>query len=127
MIKTIYFDGNAVMLLDQSRLPGNLTYLKCSSGIQVAEAIKELKVRGAPLIGVAAAFGLAMAVKNYTGPATALDEYFQATKQMLASTRPTAINLFWALARMDKAYQACRHEDPDRIAQILVLGVRKDV
>ncbi len=125
MIKTIYFDGNAVMLLDQSRLPENVIYLKCSSAIQVAEAIKKLKVRGAPLIGVAAAYGLAMAVNNYNGPARALDEHFQATKQLLASTRPTAVNLFWALARMDKAYQACRHEDPDRIAQILVLESEK--
>ncbi len=120
MIKTIYFEENTVMLLDQSQLPEKLAYERCSSSLQVAEAINKLKVRGAPLIGVTAAFGLAMGVNNYSGSAAGLDEYFRETKKLLASTRPTAVNLFWALERMDKIYQANRHEEPDRIAQVLL-------
>ncbi|KUG03070.1 methylthioribose-1-phosphate isomerase [hydrocarbon metagenome] len=120
MIKTIYFEGNTVMLLDQSRLPEALAYERCKSSIQVAEAIKKLKVRGAPLIGVAAAFGLAMEINNYRGPAAGLDEHFRETKKLLASTRPTAVNLFWALERMERTYQANQHEDPIKIAQVLL-------
>ncbi len=125
MIKTIYFDDHAVMLLDQSRLPQILTYERCSNSSQVAEAIQKLKVRGAPLIGVTAAFGLAMAVHNYTGSAAGLDEHFQETKKLLAATRPTAVNLFWALERMDKTYQAHRGQDLASIAQALISEAEK--
>ncbi len=125
MIKTVFFEENAVMLLDQSRLPEKVAYVKCSNSLQVAEAINKLKVRGAPLIGVASAFGLAMAINNYVGPAAGLDEHFQETKKLLASTRPTAVNLFWALERMDKAFQENRHEDPAGIAQALITEAEK--
>ncbi len=125
MIRTVFFEENAVMLLDQSRLPEKLSYMKCSSSLQLAEAINELKVRGAPLIGVAAAFGLAMDMNNYIGPAAELGEYFRETKKLLASTRPTAVNLFWALERMDKVFQENRHEDPAGIARALITEAEK--
>ena len=77
MIKTLFFDDTAVMILDQSRLPNEVEYLRCETVEEVADAIKKLKVRGAPLIGVTAAFGLAMAMANYKGETTGMQDYFQ--------------------------------------------------
>lgn len=119
MIITVYFRDDSVMLLDQSQLPDRLVYEKCDNPAQVADAIIGLKVRGAPLIGVTAAFGLALGIEKYRGSAEQLDQYFQATRKLLASTRPTAVNLFWALERMEKTYITHRHLELDRIAQVL--------
>jgi methylthioribose-1-phosphate isomerase len=125
MIRTVFFEGDAVMLLDQSKLPEKLVYEKCSHIKEITDAIIKLKVRGAPLIGVTAAFGLAMAVKRYSGPAEELDEYFQSVKNMLASTRPTAVNLFWALERMDKTYRLHQQDRPEDIARVLAAEAEK--
>ena len=125
MIKTIYFQDDSVMLLDQSQLPDRLVYEKCNDPAQVADAIIGLKVRGAPLIGVTAAFGLALGIKNYRGPTEQVDQYFQATCKLLASTRPTAVNLFWALERMEKTYMIHRHQELESIAQILMAEADK--
>jgi methylthioribose-1-phosphate isomerase len=76
MIKTIYFENNGIMLLDQGRIPAEVVYERCEDITQVITAIKELKVRGAPLIGVTAAFALAMAIKKYSGSPDELDTYF---------------------------------------------------
>lgn len=107
MIKTLDFDQNIVIILDQSRLPEQVEYIRCEKVEDVAEAIKTLKVRGAPLIGVTAAFGLALAMDAYKGPEESMGEYFSQVKSKLASTRPTAVNLFWALERMEQVF---RHE-----------------
>jgi methylthioribose-1-phosphate isomerase len=104
MIKTLFFDDAAVMILDQSRLPDKVEYLRCETVEEVADSIKKLRVRGAPLIGVTAAFGLAMAMAKYQGEPTDMQDYFQQTRAILASTRPTAVNLFWALERMEKVF-----------------------
>jgi methylthioribose-1-phosphate isomerase len=94
-----------VVLIDQTKLPNKLVYVKCKSYQEVADAIKKLVVRGAPAIGVTAAFGLALAAqqsKAKTLPElmTDLDTAFK----VLRATRPTAVNLFWALERvMSKA------------------------
>lgn len=85
-------DGPAVVLLDQRRLPDEVVHLRCRSVGELAEAIRELAIRGAPAIGVAAAYGLALAAR--TGED--LDE----ASALLASTRPTAVNLRWALEEM---------------------------
>ena len=94
MIKTVYFDNNAVVILDQSQLPEKVVYERCETPEKVADAIRLLKVRGAPLIGVTAAFGLAMAVNTYQGAANQLERYFKDTSKLLASTRPTAVIYF---------------------------------
>ncbi len=125
MIKTIYFQDDSVILLDQSQLPDTLVYQKCNNPAQIADAIIGLKVRGAPLIGVAAAFGLALGIKNYRGPVEGVDQYFEATSKLLASTRPTAVNLFWALKRMEETYRAHQHEGLDRLAQVLSAEAEK--
>ncbi len=125
MIKTVYFEDQSVRILDQSRLPEKLAYAVCHTVEDVAEAIKKLKVRGAPLIGVTAAFGLAMAIGRYSGPREQLNQYFYETKLLLASTRPTAVNLFWALERMDHTYQEASSADKDTIAGLLMAEAEK--
>ena len=105
MIKTLFFDDEAVMILDQSQLPDKVEYLRCETVEEVAEAIKKLKVRGAPLIGVTAAFGLTIAMSAYQGESAAMQSYFEQARATLASTRPTAVNLFWALERMERVFK----------------------
>jgi methylthioribose-1-phosphate isomerase len=85
-------DGPAVVLLDQRRLPDEVVEVRCSTAAEVAEAIRTMVVRGAPAIGVAAAYGLALATLRGDDVAEA--------ERVLASSRPTAVNLPWALARM---------------------------
>jgi methylthioribose-1-phosphate isomerase len=85
-------DGPAVVLLDQRRLPGEVVDVSCSSAAEVAEAIRTMVVRGAPAIGVAAAYGMALAALRGDDLAEA--------ERVLAASRPTAVNLPWALARM---------------------------
>ncbi|MEN6326579.1 MAG: S-methyl-5-thioribose-1-phosphate isomerase [Syntrophomonas sp.] len=115
-MKTISFEGGKLKILDQSQLPEHLVYLTCASVEELAAAIKTLKLRGAPLIGVAAAFGLAMAVSDYQGPLDELEVYFKKVKTLLASTRPTAVNLFWALERMEKVFHAKQSASLEEIA-----------
>jgi methylthioribose-1-phosphate isomerase len=90
-IEPIVWRGDAVELLDQRLLPEKLVYVKCTSAAQVAEAIREMVVRGAPAIGCAAAFGVALSKGS------------KEAYEVLAKSRPTAVNLFWALERMKKA------------------------
>ena len=90
-IEPIVWRGDAVELLDQRLLPEKLVYVKCTSAAQVAEAIREMVVRGAPAIGCAAAFGVALSKGS------------KEAYEVLAKSRPTAVNLFWALDRMKKA------------------------
>jgi len=96
-------DGH-VELVDQTRLPGEYTYVRCETPEQVWEAIKVLRVRGAPAIGIAGAMGLVLGVRG--SAAGGFDEFMaelRRAKAYLASSRPTAVNLFWALDRMEAA------------------------
>jgi len=114
LLETVYWENNQAVFLDQTRLPHKVEYIYCSTPEQVAEAIKKLQVRGAPLIGVAAAFGMVLAVKNYKPACGPLEKYYNYYHEMLAATRPTAVNLFWALRRMQKvfyAHLACGYEE----------------
>lgn len=124
MIETVRFDDGAVIILDQSKLPGEVVFQHCRSNDEVAAAIRELKVRGAPLIGVVAAFGLALAMHRYQGADNSMDQYFEHNRELLASTRPTAVNLFWALNRMEGLYKELRHRDLDHIAASLLKEAR---
>lgn len=90
--------GKALHVLDQRRLPAEEAYLVLRSSAEVAEAIKTLALRGAPLIGVGAAMGLAVAVAN--------GEDFAEARERIGSARPTAVNLMWAMERMKKVYGA---------------------
>jgi methylthioribose-1-phosphate isomerase len=108
-IAPVRWDGDGLVLLDQTRLPGEEIERACSRWEEVAEAIRTLVVRGAPAIGVAAAFGLVLAARQ--SPATTWDELLadlEIASKGLAATRPTAVNLFWALERMRRALLAAR-------------------
>jgi methylthioribose-1-phosphate isomerase len=101
LLLTVAWEDNSVVLIDQTKLPNKLVYAKCKDYGEVADAIKKLVVRGAPAIGVTAAFGLVLAAqqsKARTLPElmTDLDTAFK----MLQATRPTAVNLFWAMERV---------------------------
>jgi methylthioribose-1-phosphate isomerase len=103
MIPTVEWKEGAVRLLDQSRLPERVEFLECRDYQAVAEAIRRLKVRGAPAIGVTAAMGVALGAQAVS--ASSYEELAGAVARIcdeLAATRPTAVNLFWALERMKR-------------------------
>lgn len=109
MIAPVRWDGDALVLLDQTRLPGAEVERRYTSWAGVAEAIRSLVVRGAPAIGVAAAFGVVLAARE--SGATSFDGLLgdlEAAIKGLAGTRPTAVNLFWALERMRRSCLAHR-------------------
>lgn len=116
---------SAIILLDQTLLPNETKFLTLTSQEQVWEAIYELRVRGAPAIGIAAAFGLYLAAKNIAaglGSADRFDtfyESFQKAKAYLESSRPTAVNLFWALDRLDACAKRSAHLLPAEIVSAL--------
>lgn len=105
---TVAWKNDSVVFIDQTKLPNKLVYVRCKDHKEVADVIRKLVVRGAPAIGVSAAFGLALAAqqsnaKTLTELMTDLDNAFK----VLHATRPTAVNLFWALERvMAKGMQA---------------------
>jgi methylthioribose-1-phosphate isomerase len=100
-IKTIAIYPDRVYLLDQRKLPLTEEYVECRTYQEVAAAIRTLVVRGAPAIGVAAAAGIALGMQQLTmEPGTNVAEQFEQICATLAQTRPTAVNLFWAIARM---------------------------
>lgn len=101
ILLTVEWKNNSLFLIDQTKLPTKLTYIRCRSYIDVANAIKKLVVRGAPAIGVTAAFGLALAAIN--SKTTNLKIFFKELAkayEIIRSTRPTAVNLQWALDRI---------------------------
>jgi methylthioribose-1-phosphate isomerase len=115
------WQGDRLALLDQRRLPGDEVYLECRTWPEVADAIRTLAVRGAPAIGVAAAFGVALAgLASPARDADALLRDLETAADGLAATRPTAVNLFWALDRMRRAFDSSRHLSPESIAASLV-------
>lgn len=103
MVPTVEWKHGAVRLLDQSRLPEIVEFIDCRDYQTVAEAIRSLKVRGAPAIGVTAAMGVALGAETIQTTDSA--SFTQAVLKIcdeLAATRPTAVNLFWALERMKR-------------------------
>lgn len=100
-MKTMEWQNGGLILLDQTRLPLEVKYITCETAEDVAEAIKTMKVRGAPAIGAAAAYGLALgALQNKCKDKETFINNIREISDLLAATRPTAVNLFWALHRM---------------------------
>lgn len=99
-------------LIDQRKLPGEVAYLDCRDVDTLVEAIKTLAVRGAPAIGAAAGFGLVLAIQNVKDDASVgqVTAVLEAAKDKLAESRPTAVNLFWALERVFKAARGTKGE-----------------
>jgi methylthioribose-1-phosphate isomerase len=113
MVETIQWTAQGVVMIDQTRLPRVEEYVTCTTYEEVAEAIVTMVIRGAPAIGVAAAMGVALGVKQ-ARPET-LDAEFEKICDTLAGTRPTAVNLFWAIDRMKRLYAAVKGEGIDAV------------
>jgi methylthioribose-1-phosphate isomerase len=119
MLPTIDWQDDMIVMVDQRKLPGQEVYVRCRTAQEVARSIRTMVIRGAPAIGVAAAMGIALAARRSTATGTkqfAVD--FQKTCDMMAATRPTAVNLFWAIDRMKKAFAngAQAGESPGELA-----------
>lgn len=111
MIKTLEWTDQGVMMLDQRLLPTEETYPVFKTYEEVAWAIKEMVVRGAPAIGVAAAMGVALGARDLkTEDETEFDKAFAEICKVIGSTRPTAVNLFWAIERMRNLYASLKKE-----------------
>src|SRR5215218_8818036 len=100
MLQTITWTGDAARLLDQTKLPTETVYVDITDERQMWDAIRRLVVRGAPAIGVAAAFGAYLGVRDFDGPGEAFLRRLGDVCDYLATSRPTAVNLFWALDRI---------------------------
>ncbi len=118
MIRTIEWTDDGVVMIDQRLLPTEEVYNTYTTPEEVAEAIVTLVIRGAPAIGVAAAMGIALGVKNLDSR-DGLDAKFEAVCKTLHDTRPTAQNLFWAIRRMKKVYEAHKEGSLDELKQAL--------
>jgi methylthioribose-1-phosphate isomerase len=101
MVETIQWTGDGVVMIDQTRLPREEVYVTCRTYGEVADAIRSMVIRGAPAIGVAAAMGVALGVLRS-------GDRFEDICDTLARTRPTAVNLFWAIDRMKRLYESLR-------------------
>jgi methylthioribose-1-phosphate isomerase len=107
MLPTVEMQDDLVVMIDQRKLPGTEVYVKCKTAVEVARAIKTMVIRGAPAIGVSAAMGLALGMKKSKATGTSrFAAEFQKTCELLAGTRPTAVNLFWAIDRMKRCFAA---------------------
>jgi methylthioribose-1-phosphate isomerase len=107
MLPTIEWKGDAVVMIDQRKLPSAEVYVSCKTAAEVAKAIKTMVIRGAPAIGVAAAMGIALGMRRSTATGTKqFTTEFQKTCDLMAGTRPTAVNLFWAIEKMKSVFAA---------------------
>ena len=107
--------------IDQRILPGRIEYVRCRDALEVATAIRDMVVRGAPAIGCAAAFGVALeAAARRDLPRGAFDASLETGFDVLAKSRPTAVNLFWALERMRAAFLRTRADSPASAAKTLL-------
>ncbi len=116
MVETIQWTDAGVVMIDQTRLPLEESYVTCRTYEEVAVAIKDMIIRGAPAIGVAAAMGVAIGALH----AKDLDAEFDRICDTLAATRPTAVNLFWAIDRMKRLYAGLRGQPVEAIRRRLV-------
>jgi methylthioribose-1-phosphate isomerase len=118
MLPTIAREGDVVVMIDQRKLPADEVYVRCKSAPEVARAIKAMVIRGAPAIGVAAAMGIALGMRRNTATGTQkFAAEFQKTCDLMAATRPTAVNLFWAIDRMKRVLAAAA-EAGESVGQI---------
>src|SRR5579863_255216 len=121
MIQTLEWTDSGVRFIDQTKLPTEETYVTCKSGEQVADVIRNMVVRGAPAIGVAAAMGIALGMKNSNAEtASELKAEFDRCCDIMSKTRPTAVNLFWAIRRMQEKFELLRIRPLVQIRQALI-------
>jgi methylthioribose-1-phosphate isomerase len=130
MIEHVYWKDGSLYVLDQRLLPFKSTYLKCSSLKDVARAITDMAVRGAPLIGIVAAYGLVVGIREKLKSRARLRESdAERVCRVLKGTRPTAVNLFWALNKMRETFLEFKNDEdmPDRMLRAALEIHRKDI
>jgi methylthioribose-1-phosphate isomerase len=120
-IETIEWTAEGVVMIDQTRLPREEVFVTCRNYVEVAAAIRDMIIRGAPAIGVAAAMGVAIGALHSKD----LEADMPVICETLARTRPTAVNLFWAIDRMKQVYSSVRDLDAAQIRDRLVAEARK--
>jgi methylthioribose-1-phosphate isomerase len=121
MIQTLEWTDSGVRFIDQTKLPSEETYVTCRTADQVADVIRDMVVRGAPAIGVAAAMGIALGVKNSKAETVGdLRPEFERICDVIGKTRPTAVNLFWAIRRMRDKFELLRVRPLSQLKQALI-------
>src|ERR1700680_4166357 len=121
MIQTLEWTDKGVRFIDQTKLPTEETYVTCKTYEQVADAIRNMVVRGAPAIVVASAMGIALGMKNSKAEnGGELKREFDQICDVIGKTRPTAVNLFWAIRRMRDKFELLRVRPLPQIKQALV-------
>ncbi len=118
------WEGPGLQLLEQTRLPTEEVWIDCETPEQVADAIRRLAVRGAPAIGVAAAYGLVLGVRTVRDPGQ-LRPRFQEVSELLGGTRPTAVNLRWALGRGREVFERSVDRGPEAVTAALLAWARE--
>src|SRR5260370_28064583 len=127
MVETIQWTDAGVVMIDQTRLPHEDHSVTCRTYEEVAEAIRSMVIRGAPAIGVAAAMGIALGVRQAVdhGASNRLGEQFEEICGTLAHTRPTAVNLFWAIDRMKRVFRDSHALRPAELRDRLIAEARQ--
>ncbi len=126
MIKTLEWTDEGVRFIDQTKLPTEEVYVTCKDYEEVATAIRDMIVRGAPAIGVAAAMGIALGVRDAEGDHVAeLRRQFDQICDTMGETRPTAVNLFWAIRRMQDRFQEVSDLPVPQIKQALITEAQR--
>src|ERR1017187_4811981 len=121
MIQTLDWTPRGVVFIDQTKLPTEEVYVTCTTHQQWPDVIRNMVVRGAPAIGVAAAMGIALGVKNSKAKNTAdLKKEFDQICEAIRQTPPTAVNLFWAIRRMTEKFETLRIRPITQIQQALI-------
>src|SRR3954470_12964210 len=121
MIQTLEWTDNGVRFIDQTKLPTEEVYVVCKTHEQVADVIRNMVVRGAPAIGVAAGMGIALGVNNSKAEAVGdLKRDLDQICDLIGKTRPTAVNLFWAIRRMQEKFERIRIQPIGQIKQTLI-------
>ena len=121
MIQTLEWTDRGVVFIDQTKLPTEEVYVTCKTHQEVADVIRNMVVRGAPAIGVAAAMGIALGVKNSKAESGAdLKKDFDQIADLIGKTRPTAVNLFWAIGRMKDKFEYLRMRPVPQIKEALI-------
>lgn len=121
MIQTLEWTDTGVRFIDQTKLPTEETYVVCKNYQQVADVIRNMVVRGAPAIGVAAAMGIALGVRNSSAESAGdLKRDFDQICDVIGKTRPTAVNLFWAIKRMQQKFESLRVRPVSQLKEALI-------
>lgn len=120
--KTIEWKNNRVLMIDQRKLPGEEIYVECTTFEEVADCIRSLVIRGAPAIGIAAAMGMALGASSISNdsPYEKFAERMRTISEHLAMTRPTAVNLFWAIEKMNRLISESRGRKVEDIKNLLI-------